>query len=149
MASGAEPMSSNATPSHSTRTHSSYLRSSAKALSALLEKVGFDRAVERGGVKRALVVEHPHFGVECGWGAFARIVLDEMGSDRRSPPIGLIEDAVELQLQQELLARDAWIPRKGISQGGLVKYVHGKEYHAYNPDVVKTLQEAEYGIIIL
>ncbi|WP_355659579.1 glutamate synthase large subunit [Halomonas salifodinae] len=48
----------------------------------------------------------------------------------------------ELQLQQELLARDAWIPRKGISQGGLVKYVHGKEYHAYNPDVVKTLQEA-------
>ncbi|EPC01697.1 glutamate synthase subunit alpha [Litchfieldella anticariensis FP35 = DSM 16096] len=48
----------------------------------------------------------------------------------------------ELQLQQELLARDAWIPRKGIYQGGLVKYVHNHEYHAYNPDVVKTLQEA-------
>ncbi|WP_254276599.1 glutamate synthase large subunit [Halomonas sp. 3H] len=48
----------------------------------------------------------------------------------------------ELQLQQEWLARDAWTPRKGISQGGLVKYVHGHEYHAYNPDVVMALQEA-------
>ncbi|MDN3521402.1 glutamate synthase large subunit [Halomonas ramblicola] len=48
----------------------------------------------------------------------------------------------ELQLQQELLARDAWIPRKGISQGGLFRYVHGHEYHAFNPDVVKALQEA-------
>ncbi|MAX32977.1 MAG: glutamate synthase large subunit [Halomonadaceae bacterium] len=48
----------------------------------------------------------------------------------------------ELQMQQELLARRAWTPRKGIGQGGLVKYVHGKEYHAYNPDVVTTLQQA-------
>ncbi|WP_027960291.1 glutamate synthase large subunit [Halomonas halodenitrificans] len=51
----------------------------------------------------------------------------------------------ELQLQQALLARDAWIPRKGISQGGLFKYVHGHEYHAFNPDVVKALQEAVQG----
>ncbi len=48
----------------------------------------------------------------------------------------------ELQLQQEWLARDAWIPRKGISQGGMLKYVHGHEYHAYNPDVVISLQQA-------
>ncbi|MBB3190780.1 glutamate synthase large subunit [Halomonas cerina] len=48
----------------------------------------------------------------------------------------------ELQLQQELLAKEAWTPRKGIVQGGLMKYVHGHEYHAYNPDVVKALQEA-------
>ncbi|MDR5867241.1 glutamate synthase large subunit [Halomonas koreensis] len=48
----------------------------------------------------------------------------------------------ELQLQQELLAKTAWTPRKGISHGGLMKYVHGHEYHAYNPDVVKALQEA-------
>ncbi|MFC3284402.1 glutamate synthase large subunit [Litchfieldella rifensis] len=48
----------------------------------------------------------------------------------------------ELQMQQELLARDAWIPRKGLYQGGLVKYVHNHEYHAYNPDVVMTLQQA-------
>ena len=30
--------------------------------------------------------------------------------------------------------------RKGIDQGGLLKYVHGQEYHAFNPDVVMTLQ---------
>ncbi|GED21082.1 glutamate synthase large subunit [Halomonas halmophila] len=48
----------------------------------------------------------------------------------------------ELQLQQELLAKDAWKPRKHIAQGGLMKYVHGHEYHAYNPDVIKALQEA-------
>ncbi|QEA37958.1 glutamate synthase large subunit [Pistricoccus aurantiacus] len=48
----------------------------------------------------------------------------------------------ELQLEQELLAQDAWKPRKAIAPGGLMKYVHGQEYHAYNPDVVMTLQEA-------
>ncbi|GED41643.1 glutamate synthase large subunit [Cobetia marina] len=48
----------------------------------------------------------------------------------------------ELQFQQELLAREAWLPRKRIKQGGLVKYVHGGEYHAYNPDVVMKLQQA-------
>nr|WP_297459767.1 glutamate synthase large subunit [uncultured Halomonas sp.] len=48
----------------------------------------------------------------------------------------------ELQLQQELLAREAWTPRKALRQGGLIKYVHDHEYHAYNPDVVMTLQEA-------
>lgn len=40
------------------------------------------------------------------------------------------------------LARIAWIKRKTLSHGGLLKYVHDGEYHAYNPDVVKTLQVA-------
>ncbi|MBW8191139.1 glutamate synthase large subunit [Neiella marina] len=46
--------------------------------------------------------------------------------------------------QQDLvnLARIAWIPRKKLDQGGLLKYVHNGEYHAYNPDVVNTLQKA-------
>ncbi|MGJ8521423.1 Glutamate synthase NADPH large chain [Carnimonas sp. R-84981] len=48
----------------------------------------------------------------------------------------------ELQLQQQMLSREAHIKRKGIRHGGLLKYVHGAEYHAYNPDVVKTLQLA-------
>ncbi len=42
----------------------------------------------------------------------------------------------------ETLAREAFAPRKPIRQGGLLKYIHGGEYHAYNPDVVRTLQEA-------
>nr|WP_081772564.1 glutamate synthase large subunit [Pantoea sp. IMH] len=46
--------------------------------------------------------------------------------------------------QQDLLnlAKRAWLQRKPLDQGGLFKYVHGGEYHAYNPDVVGTLQKA-------
>ncbi|WP_188636775.1 glutamate synthase large subunit [Halopseudomonas pertucinogena] len=51
----------------------------------------------------------------------------------------------DLQADQALLAAAAWNPRKTIGQGGLLKYVHGGEYHAYNPDVVKVLQEAVQG----
>lgn len=48
----------------------------------------------------------------------------------------------ELEADQKCLSADAWRARKTIEQGGLLKYVHGQEYHAYNPDVVMTLQEA-------
>ncbi|WP_370553066.1 glutamate synthase large subunit [Edwardsiella tarda] len=46
--------------------------------------------------------------------------------------------------QQDLhnLARRAWLARQPLEQGGLLKYVHGGEYHAYNPDVVRALQQA-------
>jgi len=40
------------------------------------------------------------------------------------------------------LARKAFMPHQKMSHGGLLKYVHGGEYHAYNPDVVSTLQTA-------
>ena len=47
------------------------------------------------------------------------------------------------------LERDLWqvgtrarSRRKTLEQGGLLKYVHGGEYHAFNPDVVMTLQQA-------
>ena len=36
----------------------------------------------------------------------------------------------------------AWNPRIPLGQGGLLKYVHGGEYHCFNPDVVMTLQAA-------
>ena len=49
---------------------------------------------------------------------------------------------VDLQRDQEKLAKNTWSLRKGIKQGGLLKYVHGEEFHAYNPDVVRTLQDA-------
>ncbi|PWN56463.1 glutamate synthase large subunit [Abyssibacter profundi] len=45
------------------------------------------------------------------------------------------QETVEL----DRLARN---PRKPLVQGGLLKYIHGGEYHAYNPDVVFTLQKA-------
>ena len=48
----------------------------------------------------------------------------------------------DLQNEQECLAEAAWSARKPIAQGGLYKYVYGGEYHAYNPDVIGTLQRA-------
>lgn len=73
--------------------------------------------------------------------------------------VGLDEDVVEtcfegtssrvkgagfdlLEADQKALAADAWKKRKKIAPGGLLKYVHGQEYHAFNPDVVQTLQRA-------
>ena len=48
----------------------------------------------------------------------------------------------DFENEQAALAAEAWIKRKPIQQGGLLKYVHGGEYHAYNPDVVTTVQTA-------
>ena len=48
----------------------------------------------------------------------------------------------DLREDQALLADAAWNPREPVTQGGLLKYVHGGEYHCYNPDVVATLQAA-------
>jgi len=48
----------------------------------------------------------------------------------------------DLHDDQKHLAAAAWEPRLPITQGGLFKYVHGGEYHCYNPDVIATLQSA-------
>ncbi|PTO95683.1 glutamate synthase large subunit [Vibrio sp. 10N.286.48.B8] len=55
-----------------------------------------------------------------------------------------IQGASFSDFQQDIynLSRKAWTKRKPIEHGGLLKYVHGGEYHAYNPDVVGTLQTA-------
>ena len=56
----------------------------------------------------------------------------------------------DLEAEQVSLAREAWIARKQPSHGGLYKYVEGGEYHAYNPDIIRTLQtavkEGDYGV---
>ena len=51
-------------------------------------------------------------------------------------------DFDDLESDQIQLAKTAWSPRKKIEHGGLLKYVHDGEYHAYNPDVIQTLQVA-------
>ena len=48
----------------------------------------------------------------------------------------------ELEADTQLLHKFAYNLRHSISQGGLLKYVHGEEYHAYNPDVIGTLHTA-------
>lgn len=51
-------------------------------------------------------------------------------------------DFDDLEDDQKYLASMANSARKPIAQGGLLKYVHGQEYHAYNPDVIQTLHAA-------
>jgi len=48
----------------------------------------------------------------------------------------------QLEAEQRDLAAHAWDPLAPVAAGGLLKYVHGGEYHMYNPDVVATLQAA-------
>ncbi len=47
----------------------------------------------------------------------------------------------DFQKDQELLAQATWKDRQPISPGGLFKYIHGQEYHAFNPDVVEALHK--------
>lgn len=51
-------------------------------------------------------------------------------------------DFEDFSLDLKKLAALAWVKRKAIDQGGILKYIHGGEYHAYNPDVVQVLQKA-------
>jgi glutamate synthase (NADPH/NADH) large chain len=48
----------------------------------------------------------------------------------------------DLQEDQLKLSDRAWNNLKAVEHGGLLKYVHGGEYHMYNPDVIATLQAA-------
>ncbi len=51
-------------------------------------------------------------------------------------------DFTDITADLEQLAKLAWDPRKYPSQGGLLKYIHGGEYHAYNPDIVQAIHRA-------
>lgn len=51
----------------------------------------------------------------------------------------------ELQADQAQLSKFAWNLRQKRDQGGLLKFIHGGEYHGYNPDVIGTLQKAVQG----
>ncbi|HKD53377.1 MAG TPA: glutamate synthase large subunit, partial [Steroidobacteraceae bacterium] len=51
-------------------------------------------------------------------------------------------DFADLEADMRTLAASAWNPGEAIAQGGLLKYVHGGEYHMYNPDVIAALQAA-------
>ena len=48
----------------------------------------------------------------------------------------------DLEADLKFLGARAWDPGAAVAQGGLLKYMHGGEYHMYNPDVIATLQAA-------
>ncbi len=51
-------------------------------------------------------------------------------------------DFADLEAKTLRANKLAWTQRKPIEQGGLTKFVHGQEYHAFNPDVINTLHTA-------
>lgn len=48
----------------------------------------------------------------------------------------------DLAIDQKILAKNAFTKRVPLDQGGLLKFVFNKEYHAFNPDVIQALHKA-------
>jgi glutamate synthase (NADPH/NADH) large chain len=48
----------------------------------------------------------------------------------------------DFESDQKLLHKNAFNPMRPLPVGGLLKFIFGEEFHAYNPDVVQQLQKA-------
>ena len=106
----------------------SYRRGIRKGLFKVMSKMGISSISSyRGAQLFEIVGLHDDVVGRCFTGTTSRI----QGSNFSD----LLED-------QRKLADAAWEPRLPVTQGGLLKYIHGGEYHCYNPDVVATLQAA-------
>ncbi len=105
-----------------------YCRGINKGLYKIISKMGISTIASYRGAQLFEIVGLHHDVVElCFTGTTSRIQgtsFDELHSD----------------LQQ--VAKTAWNRRKSYEQGGLLKFVYGQEYHAYNPDVIRTLRAA-------
>ena len=99
-----------------------------QGLRKILSKMGISSiASYRGAQLFEAVGLHPEVIDMCGTGTPSRI-----GG----------AGFAELEAEQAELSRQAWRPQAPLSAGGLLKYVHGGEYHAFNPDVVQALHQA-------
>jgi len=109
-------------------TGTNYRQGINKGLYKIISKMGISTISSYRGSQLFEIVGLHHEVVDlCFPGTTCRI--DGIGFD-------------ELEAEQRALNKFAWNPRKSIAQGGLLKYIHGGEYHAYNPDVVTELQAA-------
>ncbi len=105
-----------------------YRRGIRKGLFKILSKMGISTIGAYRGAQLFEIVGLADEVVErCFPGAISRI----QGADFS-----------DLHQDQQALARWAWNRQVPIEHGGLYRYVHGGEYHAYNPDVVTTLHKA-------
>jgi glutamate synthase (NADPH/NADH) large chain len=106
----------------------SYRRGIRKGLYKIMSKMGISTIGSyRGSQLFEIVGLHDEVVGLCFGGTVSRIqgaAFDDLEADQRE------------------LADRAWDPLARVEQGGLIKFVHGGEYHMYNPDVVATLQAA-------
>jgi glutamate synthase (NADPH/NADH) large chain len=106
----------------------SYRRGIRKGLFKIMSKMGISSISSyRGAQLFEIVGLHDEVVDRCFKGTTSRI----QGSN--------FDDLLN---DQKALAAAAWEPRVPVDNGGLLKYVHGGEYHCYNPDVIATLQSA-------
>jgi glutamate synthase (NADPH/NADH) large chain len=106
----------------------SYRRGIRKGLFKVMSKMGISSISSYRGAQLFEVVGlHSEVVDRCFSGTASRI----QGAD--------FDDLLD---DQRELAATAWEKRVPVSQGGLLKYVYGGEYHCYNPDVVSALQVA-------
>lgn len=105
-----------------------YTRGIHKSLYKIMSKMGISSiASYRGAQLFEIVGLHDDVVSTCFPGSVSRV----QGMNF----VDIAQDLVKL-------SKLAWNPRKQTAQGGLLKYIHGGEYHAYNPDVVQTLHKA-------
>ena len=106
----------------------SYRRGIRKGLFKIMSKMGISSISSyRGAQLFEIVGLHDEIVDRCFRGTTSRI----QGAN--------FDDLLD---DQKALADLAWEPREPVTQGGLLKYVHGGEYHCYNPDIIATLQAA-------
>ena len=104
----------------------------------------------RRGIRKGLFKIMSKMGISCvssyrGAQLFEIVGLHDEVVDRCfKGTVSRIQGATlaDLRDDQQQLARSAWDARQPLKQGGFLKYVHGGEYHCFNPDVVTTLQAA-------
>jgi glutamate synthase (NADPH/NADH) large chain len=106
----------------------SYRRGIRKGLFKVMSKMGISSISSyRGAQLFEIVGLHSDVVDRCFNGTVSRV----QGAN--------FDDLLEDQRELAAIAREKRAP---VSQGGLLKYVYGGEYHCYNPDVVSALQTA-------
>ncbi len=110
------------------QVHTSYRRGINKGLLKILSKMGISTIASYRGAQLFEAVGLDRDVVDlCFRGTASRIAGAGFA---------------ELEADQKLLAKLALTERKPVQPGGLLKFIHGQEQHAFNPDVVIQLQHA-------
>jgi glutamate synthase (NADPH/NADH) large chain len=108
------------------------------------------RKYYRRGVRKGLLKILSKMGISCvssyrGAQLFEAVGLGREITDMCCPgAAGNIGGAgfSEIEADQRILVQAAWNSGQPLSQGGLLKFTWGGEFHAYNPDIVTSLQTA-------
>jgi glutamate synthase (NADPH/NADH) large chain len=110
------------------QAYTNYLKGIDKGLFKILSKMGISTIASYRGAQlfEAVGLDSDIVGL-CFIGTPSRI---------QGASFSDIED------DQKIVAQSAWKARKPSSPGGVLKYVHGQEYHAYNPDVIQGMHKA-------